>query len=231
MEVKLLVGWWATGADRDRSDATRVFLLRAAEELEAHRMKEGGEYLSSTTGIDHTADEFGDLCAMAQASGTRVALEFMPFTNVPNLEVGSELINTTDHAFGGLIVDIWHVMHSGTFLSSLRGIPLCGIFGVELNDADLDLVGDLFEDTMILRFPAVMASSMFKSSWRYVRHRVSGRWGGKIIGEEYPHQPIEESIPYASSPHVVSLISWNDKGLPICGKLSEFHVLCAFQAE
>lgn len=90
---------------------------------------------------------------MAQAAGTRVALEFMPFTNVPNLEVGSELVNTTDHAFGGLMVDSWHLMRSGTSLSSLRDIPLCRIFGVELNDANLDFVGDLFEDTIMRRFP------------------------------------------------------------------------------
>ena len=68
----------------------------------------------------------------------------MPVTNVPNLEAGLEHINTTDHTFGGLMADIWHVVRSGTSLSSLRDIRLKGVFGFKLNHADLELVGDLF---------------------------------------------------------------------------------------
>ncbi|CAB4824205.1 unannotated protein [freshwater metagenome] len=43
--------------------------------------------------------------------------------------------------------------------------------------------------------------------------------------------PSRNLFPMPSSPHVVNLISWSDKGLSTCGKFSEFHVLCAFQAE
>ena len=77
----------------------------------------------------------------------------MPFTNVPNLKVCLEHINTTDHAFSGLMADIWHVASSGASLSSLEDIPLNRIFDVELNDANLDLVGDLIQDTIMRRFP------------------------------------------------------------------------------
>ena len=60
VEVELLGGRCATGVDRDRSDATRAFLLGAAEKLDAHHIKVGGEYLSNTTVMDHIANEFGD---------------------------------------------------------------------------------------------------------------------------------------------------------------------------
>ena len=198
VEVEFLGDWWATGADRERSDATRAFLLGAAEELEAHHIKVGGEFQTTTIDMEHMANEFGDLCAMAQAAGTRVALEFMPFTNIPNLEVGLELINKTDHAYGGLMVDIWHVVRSGTSLASLREIPLSRIFGVELNDANLEPVGDLFEDTIMRRVPCgdgqLDVQGFVEAMWAtgYREH-----WGVEIIGEAYRHQPIEESIPYA----------------------------------
>ena len=48
----------------------------------------------------------------------------------------------------GLVVDYWHVFRAGTTLDELSSsLDADQIFGVELNDADAEVRGSLFEDT------------------------------------------------------------------------------------
>lgn len=145
VEVELLDGWWDDdeGAWRPRWD----LLLAAARELGAALVK------ATPPPAGHTGDLVVRLRALAEeaaASGTRLALEPVPWAAVATIPAGADLVREVGHPAFGLVVDAWHVFRAGTSLEELAaslsgGDPV--VVAVELDDADATVVGTLFEDT------------------------------------------------------------------------------------
>ena len=52
------------------------------------------------------------------------------------------------HDAGGVVIDAWHIARAHTPIADLASVPLDRIIGVELNDADEQVVGTLFADTV-----------------------------------------------------------------------------------
>ena len=101
--------------------------------------------------LDVIADRFGELCDRFSQHGTRVAFEFLPWTAVPDLRTAWDLVRRADRPNGGLLVDAWHYFRGRPDDQLLRSIPGERIAAVQLCDADSDVVGPLFEDTMLRR--------------------------------------------------------------------------------
>ena len=198
VEVEFLSDWWTSGADRAVSDQTRKFLFEAAMVLGAHHVKVGADYRMTSFDLDQMAEQFSILATEAAEVGTKIAIEFMPFSNVPDLKTGLALVNTASHPAGGLMIDIWHVQRSNTTYAELACVPLERVIGVEVNDASAAQIGDSFEDTIMRRVPCGLGQfdikgfieTLWNIGWR-------GPWGVEIIGEEFRNRPISEAIPEA----------------------------------
>lgn len=94
------------------------------------------------------------LAAVAdEAAGHRltVALEFIPWTGVPDAPSAWELVQAADRTNLGVLVDAWHLFRGSGGLDQLRAIPGERIVAVHLADADADVVGTLLEDTISRR--------------------------------------------------------------------------------
>ena len=187
VEVEMLNDWYATGPARMESDAARRDLLAAAAALGARHVKAGADL-----DTDHPPDfrrvvaEFAELCRQAEASGTRIALEPMPFTNVPNLAAGCRLVDEAAHPAGGLMIDLWHVVRSGSPYGEVASLPTRYVFAVELDDAPDQVVGPLLEDTLdrralcgegdqdVVGFVSAVISTGF-----------AGPWGVEILSEKF----------------------------------------------
>ena len=57
------------------------------------------------------------------------------------------LVEEAGHENAGVVIDTWHIARANTPASALATVPQHRIIGVELNDADPEVVGTLFEDT------------------------------------------------------------------------------------
>ena len=99
-------------------------------------------------GPRHWAEKFAELAAQAQGVGARLGIEFFPWSNIKTLHDGLQLVADAGHDAGGVIIDTWHIARAHTPIADLASVPLHRIIGVELNDADEQVVGTLFEDTV-----------------------------------------------------------------------------------
>lgn len=196
IELEFLTDWWTDGERRAASDAIRFELLSAAEILGARHIKVGAEFTDAPVDADRFAEELESLCRDADDSGTRIALEPMPWTNVPTVPAGADLVRRVGHPSGGLCVDIWHVFRAGTSLADLVSELTADIVvTVELDDADREVVGTLFEDTINNRRlcgHGVWDVPGFIRAMRRVGY--DGPWGVEIISEEHRMRSLDEAV-------------------------------------
>lgn len=154
IDVEFLGDWFFDAADprRQASDQMRRELFEAAAELGARNFKVSPELFSEQApDIAHLRDEFALLCEQARPVGTNVIMEMMPFTNVNKIDTAMAIIAGADQPNGGILLDIWHVARGGMSYDEIAKIPARFLKGVELDDADPQVVGTLFEDTRFSR--------------------------------------------------------------------------------
>jgi sugar phosphate isomerase/epimerase len=189
-ELELITGWW-TG----RPDAARRDLLAAAEFLGARTVKIAPDVTGAPWDAEQWATELRALGREAAEHGTRVALEFLPWSNIADVHQGLALVEAAAHPAVGLLVDAWHVGRAGTPVEDLAALPPERIFGVELNDFDDERVGTLFEDTRDRRrycgeggfdLPG-MVDALRRAGWR-------GPWGVEILSVEHRSTDLAKGV-------------------------------------
>jgi sugar phosphate isomerase/epimerase len=191
LELELITGWW----DRTASDRVRRALLAAAGALGARHIKVAPDVTDSPWDRDRWVTEFAALAAEAALAGTRIGLEFLPWSNIKTVHEGLDLVRAAGHPSGGLIIDVWHTERAHTPPAELAAVPLEYIVGVELNDADAEQIGTLFEDTVHRRrlcgegafdLPAIVAA-LRTAGWH-------GPWGVEILSDDHRKTPIRQAV-------------------------------------
>jgi sugar phosphate isomerase/epimerase len=92
VELELLTDWWTDGPRRQRSDTVRRKLLSAAEALGARHIKVGPDVTDQPWDHDRWVTEFAALAEDAHQAGTRVGLEFLPWSNIKTVHDGLRLV-------------------------------------------------------------------------------------------------------------------------------------------
>jgi sugar phosphate isomerase/epimerase len=200
LELELLTDWWADGPRRQRSDTVRSKLLSAAEALGARHIKVGPDVADQPWDHDRWVTEFAGLAEDAHRAGTRVGLEFLPWSNIKTVRDGLRLVRDAGHDAGGLIIDVWHTERARTAPAELATVPLRSIVGVELCDADAVQVGTLFEDTANRRRLCGQGSFDLRGWIRALRAAGwTGPWGVEILSEDFRLLPVREAAAAAST--------------------------------
>lgn len=128
-----------------RVEAVEVAVALGARTLTtAHAV--GGELA-----LDRDAGAFAALCDDAAEHGLQVALEFVPFTAVPDLRTALELLRRADRPNAGLVIDLWHLARSGDAPAALADVPPELICTVQLADGPREPLPDLIEDAVRAR--------------------------------------------------------------------------------
>ena len=150
--------WWLPGAaDLGASlvahDDRQVFaydeddLFGIAEVLGARSVNAvdvfGGEW-----SVDDAAESFAALCDRAVERGLLVQLEFLPWSRIPDVQAAWEVVRRADRPNGGIAVDAWHFVRSGSTLHDLAAVPPDRILGVQLDDGPLAAEDDLVHATL-----------------------------------------------------------------------------------
>jgi sugar phosphate isomerase/epimerase len=151
---------WPPGAAEVRIppelDTERIFAF-GAEELFAvadavgARSVNAVDIFGGTWSLDDAADAFANLCDRAAERGLLVQLEFLPWSNVPDLEAAWYVVREAGRANGGLSLDAWHFFRSGSDGQLLRTIPGDRVVGVQLCDAPAALEPDLMRASLEAR--------------------------------------------------------------------------------
>jgi sugar phosphate isomerase/epimerase len=200
LELEGIPYWWDDGAHRQESDRVRHDLLAAAEALGARHLKVTPDGDDGPWDRGLWAARFAELAAQADGVGARLGIEFFPWSNVKTLRDGLQLVDDAGHDAGGVVIDTWHIARGHTPPSDLATVPLHRIIGVELNDADEQVVGTLFEDTVHRRRYCgegsfnltAMISALRTAGW-------NGPWGVEILSDEHRSQPVAEAVARAAA--------------------------------
>jgi sugar phosphate isomerase/epimerase len=140
------------------------------------------------------ADQFRALARQADEHGTRVALEFMPFSNVASLDCAMVAVAVADHPAGGLLLDVWHLERSGADPEDLRRVPIEAVLAVELDDGAAIPEGDPYDDTCLRRL--LPGEGQFRVA-DFAAVLMSMGWslplGVEIISESYRIRDLDEA--------------------------------------
>lgn len=93
-------------------------------------------------------DCFAALCENAKRENLRVSLEFMPFTQVSNLETALRIVNLAGFDNGGIMFDCWHHHRAGGTPKDLLSVPGNKIIAMQLDDAMAHPMADIVEETL-----------------------------------------------------------------------------------
>lgn len=151
VELEFITHWFSSGELRTASDKVRRELLEAAEALGARDVKIAPEFDAKGIDLPQVTDSFAEICQDAARYGTSIALEVMPFSNVSTLETARALVEGAAQPNGGLLLDIWHIGRGGIPYEAVAEVPRQYVVSVELDDADAEVVGTLWEDTIYQR--------------------------------------------------------------------------------
>lgn len=153
VELEFLSDWHASGERRVRSDAARAQLFEAADALRARHIKVMPPFLPEDLQGPALAEQFAALCAEAAEHDLLIAMEMLPFSTLPSLETALAMVAAANAPNGGLLIDIWHVVRSGSAVAQVAQVPARFIKAVELCDARTAMQGSITEDTMRHRLP------------------------------------------------------------------------------
>lgn len=147
LEVEYLTGW-ATEADRDRSQqAKEQTVFHMARAFGVRHLNAG---LLEKLPIDVIGEAFAALCERAGPDLT-VALEFMPYSGIPDLATAWRIVQGIPNA--GLIVDAWHWARAGQRVADLRDVPADRIVSVQLCDVRAEPMQPLRAESLGHRLP------------------------------------------------------------------------------
>ena len=198
VELEIVGDWYTSGARRERSDYVRRNLLNAAEQLRAPCVKAFGDVTGADWPIDQLTADFRDLCDDAAGYGARVALEYMPFTNIRTPEAALKIVEDSGAANGGLTVDVWHTVRGGINFDRVAKIAADKIFIVEIDDALAEPVGSLSDDTNNNRKLCGRGVFDIRGFLRAVeRTGYRGPIGVEILSEEQRKRPLSEAASLA----------------------------------
>jgi sugar phosphate isomerase/epimerase len=202
VELEFLVDWYLDGERRKKSDEFRRKILAIAETFGARNIKIApglGQDVSHphpeelVPDIPRMRDAFAELCRDAANHGTAIVLEIMPFGNVRTIEAGRAIVEGANQPNGGLLIDIWHIARGRINYSEITKIPQRVIGSIELDDADEEVVGSLWDDTIYRRrLPGegALDPSAFIRAVQSTGYQ--GPWGVEILSETFRNLPLAE---------------------------------------
>jgi len=146
-ELEFLMGWWDDGEAGQRSRAIEDTFYAAAEALGSRHMNVGSAApRGSLPAREVVADRFAALCDRAAAHDLIVALEFLPWSDIPDASAAYEIVRDAGKN-GGILIDSWHYFRGAADPARVRAIPADRFVVIQFDDADAKQVGGYMEDT------------------------------------------------------------------------------------
>ncbi len=142
---------WAHGGERAAAARQTEDRMYRMADLFGPRHMNVGELRAAAEMVrpEAAAERFAALCDRAAAHGLLVAIEFLPWTGIPDPRTAWEICRLARRRNGGLLVDSWHYFHSGADAATLRCVPPDQIIAIQFDDASrISNAGDMLYDTL-----------------------------------------------------------------------------------
>jgi sugar phosphate isomerase/epimerase len=147
LEVEYLTAW---GTPRDRDEAQQKKEHAVFHMARAFGVRHLNAGLLEKLPLDVMTEAFAALCERAGPDLT-VALEFMPYSGVPDLSTAWRIVEPVPHA--ALIIDNWHWARAGQQPADLDRVPAERIVSVQLCDVRAEPMEPLRVESLGHRLP------------------------------------------------------------------------------
>jgi sugar phosphate isomerase/epimerase len=186
--VEFLTGWFV--ADDTAAQAAERAAFDAANAIGASVVSVGADF--NGRGLERRAmvARFTMLCARAADRGLAIALEIVPWSDVPDVQAALDFLAPAN---AGLAIDCWHIFRGGVPLSELARIPSGRVLCVQVSDADAEPAGPLAEDTLRRRPCGEGAFDLVGFAAALDRLGVSVPYSVEIISPEMAKLPVDEA--------------------------------------
>lgn len=189
VEIEGLHRWGCGGRDGEAARAHEARLYELVDAL-------GGRHVTVTGDLDLPHDQvvqrFADLCDRAAEHGLSIALEFLPWTEVPDAAAAGRIVREAGRPNGGVLVDTWHHFRGAADDDLLRALPPEHVVAVQFDDADERVVGTLLEDTLSRRrLPGEGSFDLVGFLRLLADHGVSAPLCVEVINDELAAQPVD----------------------------------------
>ncbi len=147
---------WAQGGERGAAARRTEDRMYAMAEVFGMRHINVGELRApgEMEPLEAAAERFAAMCDRAAAYGLLVAIEFLPWTGIPDPRTAWEICRIAGRRNGGLLVDSWHYFHSGADAATLRTVPADQIVAIQFDDAArIAPAADMLHDTLHRSMP------------------------------------------------------------------------------
>ena len=155
-ELDPLLGWLSSSGSlgAGAAEGSEARIGRREDEFYALADTIGGSVLNCAhafpgeVDLDQAAERFAGVCDRAREHGLAAAIEFLPWTGIPDVGTASEIVARAGRSNGGILFDSWHHFRGTNDDEALRAIPGAQILGVQLNSAPAMPSGELMVETM-----------------------------------------------------------------------------------
>jgi sugar phosphate isomerase/epimerase len=194
-EIEFLYHWTCTDERGDLARRLEDRLYRVADAFGARHLNMGDvNPPDEMPPLDLAAERFAAICDRAAGHGLLVALEFLPWSGIPDAATAWEIVRTADRPNGGINLDVWHHFRGAADDDMLREIPPERIACVAISDADPNVVGDLIEDTTRHRRLPGEGNLDLEGFLRLLDgHRVTAPVTVEILSDEQNARPTDEA--------------------------------------
>ncbi|MES2492235.1 MAG: sugar phosphate isomerase/epimerase family protein [Pseudomonadota bacterium] len=201
LEFEVLTDWFTSGERRAASDAQRAFLLEAAGELGAQKIKTIGDAhggmdnaIPRDWSLELLADAYGQLARDAARVGSMVTLELVPGTGVRDLPTARAIAEGANEPNAGLLIDIWHLARGGIAYEDVLALPPALINAVEIDDAMSCQEGSIFEDTIRRRkLPGEGELDVPRFLRCLMATGYDGVYGVEMVSDEHRARSLEDA--------------------------------------
>jgi sugar phosphate isomerase/epimerase len=148
LEVEYITAW-GTAADRDAAQQRKEQTVFSMGRMFGVNHLNTG--LIEKLPIETITKAFADLCD--RAGELTIALEFMPYSGVPDLATAWRILQDADRPNSALIIDVWHWARAGMTPQDLDGVPANRIVSVQLCDVRQTPMDPLRSESLGHRLP------------------------------------------------------------------------------
>ena len=149
LEVEYLAGWGIAAELDPRQQEKEQTVFAMARAFGVQHLNAG---LLEPLPREVIADGFAGLCDRAGPDLT-VALEFMPYSGIPDLPTAWRILQQAGRANSGLLLDVWHWVRAGMTLTDLDLVPADRIIAVQLSDVQEQPMDPLRAESLTHRLP------------------------------------------------------------------------------
>lgn len=144
VELEFLSDWFLRGDAASEENEAKFW--GAAKGFGARSLNLGGDFLGRGIPWPQMRARFAEFCTRAADKDLKVALEFVPFSNIAAIDQAMDLVELAPNA--GLVVDSWHTFRGGISLAEIANLPAQRVLCVQINDAKPVPEGPLAQETL-----------------------------------------------------------------------------------